>query len=220
MAVSQNGYPANDVTLTDVFTVPGTAVRLRLRKGACGRALVEVAAWVDRHVEDIDTREGAKGFDVPDDWSFAERRIRGGEALSNHASGTAMDLNAVQHPLGVGGTWSPNQKTAINHYLEDEWTDPKTGKVVIRWGENYTSRTDGMHFEINADEAAVTRALSAYLARREAEENPLMALSDDDAAKIGPWLTKQATQALQRDYFTCKVNANRLSALIGRVPVK
>ena len=34
MAVSQNGYPANDVTLTDVFTVPGTAVRLRLRKGA------------------------------------------------------------------------------------------------------------------------------------------------------------------------------------------
>ena len=101
-----------------------------------------------------------------------------------------MDLNAVQHPLGVGGTWSPNQKTAINHYLEDEWTDPKTGKVVIRWGENYTSRTDGMHFEINADEAAVTRALSAYLARREAEENPLMALSDDDAAKIGAAVAK------------------------------
>lgn len=172
MPVSQNGYAANDRTLTEVFEIPETSVKMRLRKGVCGETLATIASWVDQNVEDIDIREGVKGFDVFDDWSYAERLVRGGASLSNHASGTAMDLNAVQHPLGVEGTWSPSEKRKINDYLQNEWKDPLTGRVVVRWGENYISRKDGMHFEIDANEAAVKRALSAYKARRAAEQEP------------------------------------------------
>jgi peptidoglycan hydrolase-like protein with peptidoglycan-binding domain len=172
MSSSQNGYPANDPSLTQTFTVPGSAVKLRLRKGACGEVLTLIAAWVDSHVEDIDTRHGVRGYDVPDDWGYAERLIRGGFSLSNHASGTAEDLNAVQHPLGATTTWSPAEIYEINHYLTTEWTDPLTHTVVVRWGQNYSGRKDGMHFEINAPESAVKRALAAYKARHSGTAPP------------------------------------------------
>lgn len=172
MPVSQNGYPANDRSLTALFDVPGSEVTFRLRKGVCGEALALLAGWVDKNVEDIDIRRGVRGFDVFDDWSYAERLVRGGASLSNHASGTAIDLNAVQHPLGVTGTWSVTEKRKINNYLQREWKDPATGRVVIRWGENYISRKDGMHFEIDDDEKAVARALVGYKERRRAEQQP------------------------------------------------
>ena len=93
MAISQNGWTANDATLVSRRQVPGTNIWLSVRKGAPGDLLLEVAAQFDRYVQDIDYPPG-------DDWGYAERPIRGGIALSNHASGTAIDLNATRWPLG------------------------------------------------------------------------------------------------------------------------
>lgn len=152
MAVySQNGYVANDVALTKVYTVPKSKVKFRLRKGPVAAVLLYVAAWVDENIEDIDTRAGVRGFDVADDWSFAVRPIRGQtKTLSNHASGTAIDINAVSHGRGVHGTWSASEKAKIHAFLA-------TLDGVVRWGEDYSSASviDGMHFEINASEARV-----------------------------------------------------------------
>lgn len=84
----------------------------------------------------------------PGNWGYAERKIRGGSSLSNHASGTAIDLNAPAHYLGARGTFSPTQLRAIRRILND-------CEGVIRWGGDYRGRKDEMHFEINKGASAV-----------------------------------------------------------------
>lgn len=148
-ATSQNGWSANDITQTDVQLIPSTARKIRLRKGDAGFLLRRVGTFVDQHVENIDESE-------QDDWGYAERPIRGATTLSNHASGTALDLNATKHPLAVVGTWSAHERDLIHVHLRD-YVDIVTGKNVIRWGDDYANRKDGMHFEVVGSPAAVAR---------------------------------------------------------------
>lgn len=81
-------------------------------------------------------------------WGWAYRPIRGSSTTSNHASGTALDLNAPAHPLGVHGTFPSSQVAACHKILADL-------DGVIRWGNDYSGRVDGMHFEVNASAAKV-----------------------------------------------------------------
>lgn len=82
-------------------------------------------------------------------WGWAVRAVRGQTSgYSNHASATAIDYNAPAHPLGVSGTWTMEEKNKINKLLAEM-------NHVVRWGENYTTRKDGMHFEINKGRLAV-----------------------------------------------------------------
>lgn len=141
MPTSQNGYPANDESLISTWEI-GKTRRVRLKRGDVGEVLKHFADWFDAHVEDID--QGA------DDWGYAERTIRGdASTLSNHASGTALDLNATRHPLGKRGTFTPRQTAAIRQQL-------KAYDGVIRWGGDYVNRADEMHFEIDAPLAEVS----------------------------------------------------------------
>lgn len=137
MAASQNGWIANDVSKTDSLNVPGTKSYIRVRKDAPGLLLLEVASAFDRLVEDIE--EGQL-----DDWGYAERDIRGSSAVSNHASGTAIDLNATQHPLGTNPTanFTSAQIAKIREIVG-------ATQDVVRWGGDYKGRKDPMHFEIN-----------------------------------------------------------------------
>lgn len=75
-------------------------------------------------------------------WGYAYRPVRGkSSGFSNHASGTAIDLNAPAHPLGARDTFSKPQRDAIKQILRE------LGGVV-RWGGDYSGRKDEMHFEI------------------------------------------------------------------------
>jgi hypothetical protein len=150
MATSQNGWSANDITQTDVQLIPGTSRKLRLRKGAAGWLLRRIGTFIDHNVENIDES-------VQDDWGYAERPIRGSTTeLSNHASGTAADYNATKHQLAATNSWSSAEMAKIHAHLKD-YVDPATGKNVIRWGQDYSGRKDGMHFEIVGSAAAVAR---------------------------------------------------------------
>jgi hypothetical protein len=174
MATSQNGYPVLGKAQTRACPVPGTTLALRVRPGPCGDALVHVAARFNVLVEPI-------VGPVYDDWGWAVRPIRGQTTgYSNHASGTAIDLNATTHPRGVHGTFSTAKVAAVRVILA-ELADPVTGRRVIRWGGDYTapSTIDTMHFEINANEAAVRRALATL-----SKEDDMQPLSDADAAKV------------------------------------
>ena len=139
MPRSQNGYTANDINLTTVYNIPGTRRQVRLRKGPAGELLVWLASQFDKRVEDIDAGQ-------LDDWGYAERPIRGGTELSNHASGTAIDLNATKHPLGKTGTFTKTQVAEIRKILAE-------AGGCVRWGGDYIGRKDEMHFEIVASEA-------------------------------------------------------------------
>ena len=135
MLRSHNGWPASQDRKAIGITshiVPGTKIKL-----ACAEAvaplLVNFAAEFDAKVEKID-----KG--TPDDWGYAFRTIRGSDVhVSNHASGTAIDLNATKHPLGKRGTFTKAQEKTIRELCK---------KYGLRWGGDYQVRADEMHFEV------------------------------------------------------------------------
>jgi hypothetical protein len=153
VAASQNGWRANDPTVVSRRQVPGTNVWLTVHNGPAGDLLLEVASRFDRDVQDIDNARGAL-----DDWGYAERPIRGGTTLSNHASGTAIDLNATKWPLGS----DPSVNLNSGQIMRVRQIVAACGGVV-RWGGEYVGRKDPMHFEVNdgRTEADCARALTA-----------------------------------------------------------
>ena len=188
--VSENGWPVLD-TAPPTLTIPGTTVKVRVRPGDVATVLCYVAARFDDEVEDLDTAghpfdpapaiAGGGPSGEPDDWGWAVRNVRGSATvISNHSSGTALDLNATQHPRGVHGTFTAVQVRAMRRILDD----PILAKVV-RWGEDYNSTVDGMHVEINDGERSVAQAAAriraAQTPKTPEEDVPL---TSADVAKI------------------------------------
>ena len=135
MKKSQNGWPASpdqkEIGIKE-FKIKNTDRKMRLQKDA-GVILAAFAADFHAQVEPID--EG-----VFDDWAYHYKGIEGNDSdLSNHSSGTAIDLNATKHPLGKKNTFTKPQQVKILELCE---------KYGIRWGGTYKSRPDDMHFEI------------------------------------------------------------------------
>ncbi len=69
----------------------------------------------------------------PDDWSYSNRDIRGGDDKSSHAFGIALDINALTNVLGTSG----DMPEAVVRQWENEGGE---------WGGDW-SRPDPMHFE-------------------------------------------------------------------------
>jgi len=132
---SQNGWIASKVRAEidiDSFLIPGTKIKLTCNK-AVAPLLIGFAAEFHQLIEPLD--EGAL-----DDWGYCYRNVRGDiNNLSNHSSGTAMDLNATKHPLGKVGTF-PNEKVPMIRALAK--------KYGLIWGGDYRGRKDEMHFEV------------------------------------------------------------------------
>jgi hypothetical protein len=144
VVTSQNGWPANDRSVIASYTIPGSTRKVALRKGDASVLLLDIAAWIHHNVEPVDDGQ-------LDDWGYAERNIRGSSTtLSNHASGTAVDLNALKHPLGVRRSWTDAQASKIRDRL-------RLYGGVVRWGGDYDGRIDEMHFELNASPNAVAK---------------------------------------------------------------
>jgi hypothetical protein len=110
----------------------------RLLGGDVRTVLDHVAARFDAEVEPVD-RDSS--------WGWGYRTVRGDSDLSNHASGTSIDLNATEHPLGSTGTFTDDQVAAIREILAEV-------APVVAWGGDF-ARGDEMHFEIVGDPAAV-----------------------------------------------------------------
>jgi hypothetical protein len=132
---SSNGWPASkhpaEIGIKS-FKVPGTDLKIRCAEKVAP-LLIGLAAEFHETIEPID-----KG--TLDDWGYCFRMIRGTtDSLSNHSSGTAIDLNATKHPLGKENTFSP-ENAAKCVALAD--------KYGCKWGGTYRSRKDDMHFEI------------------------------------------------------------------------
>jgi len=135
-AISYNGWPASkDVESIRIksYAIKGSKVKLRCAYFAAP-LLVAFAEDFNELIEEID--------DGKDDWGYCYRDVRGVPGkLSNHSSGTAIDLNATKHPLGKAGTFEPGEVTMILAL---------TRKYGLNWGGTWT-RKDEMHFEIGID---------------------------------------------------------------------
>jgi hypothetical protein len=143
---SPNGWPASEDRKAigiQSFVVPGTKLKI-----ACAQAVapILVAFCKEFHelVEPIDQGQ-------LDDWGYAFRMTRGSDkVLSNHSSGTAMDLNALKHPLGKSNTFNKEQCNIITLLIT---------KYGLAWGGHYKKRKDEMHFEIKMDKEQVKQKI-------------------------------------------------------------
>ena len=87
----------------------------KVRAGDVATIFTYLIARFDAEVEDVDAGQ--------DDWGYAYRAIRGATSISNHASATAVDLNATRHPLGQVGTFTPELKhlrLQVRDVLQDD----------------------------------------------------------------------------------------------------
>jgi hypothetical protein len=158
MPVSQNGWKAGDEALMKSHTIPGTDIALRVYDGHVATIMMYVAGEINK-IEKLNPKKTQWC------WGYAYRPIRGQSVgLSNHASGTAIDLNAPNHPRGKRGTWGVVKKARIRKVL-------KPLKAVIRWGEDYVSAPcDGMHFEIIGNAKQVAEAAAWVEQQQEKQE--------------------------------------------------
>jgi hypothetical protein len=144
---SSNGWPASK-DRTEIG-IKSYAIKGAKTKIACAEAVAPllVGFLEEFHalIEPID--EGTL-----DDWGYAFRMVRGSEdKLSNHSSGTAIDVNATQHPLGKIGTF-PSEKVPMIRALAT--------KYGLKWGGDYSGRKDEMHFEIMLNPAKVAQRIA------------------------------------------------------------
>lgn len=164
---SYNGLPVLEEA-PPVHIVPHIepVVKLRLRPGTVATILLECARRWHNEVEPLDMPG------PPDEWGWANRLVRDSDTrISNHASGSAEDLNATRHPRGVptADTLTPAQVArcrAIRASMHDE----EYGGPVVRWGGDYkTSQPDAMHWEIADDvpASALERVALRILAKWE-----------------------------------------------------
>ena len=128
--ITQNEATKWTVDGADFWTRPGEATA----------DLQSFATWFSANIEPISAQKG----DEADDWSWAEPKPIPGSpsgALSNHASGTAIDLNATLHPQGHRGTFTADQTQKIRAKIAEYH-----GRLV--WGGDWDDESvDEMHIE-------------------------------------------------------------------------
>lgn len=185
--ISQNGWTVYDNTSHFTrFTAAG-----RGWWAANADCAVVAAEFITRW--DADVESVTKDDPELDDWSYAFRAVRGQTSgYSNHASATAWDVNATQHPRGVAlaKTFTAAQIATV-HRIRSAITDD-SGRPVFRWGGDYVnSLIDGMHIEINATAAEVRQAANRI---RQKEDD--MPLNDTDKSWLKTTIRDQIIAVL------------------------
>lgn len=132
--LSQNGWTASankDAIDVNNYLIPGAKRHISCAK-AVAPILVAFIAEFHKTIEPIDTG-------VYDDWGWAKPVvIPGSPIISNHGSGTAVDLNSSKHP------WKRRNYKPVKAVK----TRLLARKYGIRWGGDYKYSVDEMHFEI------------------------------------------------------------------------
>jgi hypothetical protein len=143
---SYNGWTASkDQAEIEIksYAIPGTKLKIRCAE-AVAPLIVGFCTEFNELIEPIDGGQ-------LDDWGYAFRMVRGStDNLSNHASGTAIDINSRVHVLGKRGTF-PAEKVPMLRALAK--------KYGLFWGGDYKNRPDEMHFEINVSPKKVLKLI-------------------------------------------------------------
>lgn len=146
-ATSQSGYPViidrSDPRILKNPTVPGTDVQILggILAGPVSTVMLYFAARFNNEVEQLSLGK------VPDDWGGTPKTITDGSGWSNHASYTAIDVNASEHPQHQRGTFTAKQYATMRRIASD--LAAAAGRQILRLGIDWTgSSVDEMHVEI------------------------------------------------------------------------
>jgi hypothetical protein len=206
MYTSQNKWPASaDRNAINVrtFTVPvrNGSVKVPLRAEVAPR-LTAMIQWWDQNVEPVYTTGSSAGT-----WGYAYRTIKGyTTTLSNHASGTAIDINAPLHPLGKRNTVPADKAVAIR---------AKARELGLRWGGDYANRPDEMHFEINFAPTGTVAQSQTQSITSAATDTAALALEASKATARAA--ARDAKRKLQRNWIVVGVGLAAALLLFGGV---
>jgi hypothetical protein len=132
-----NGWEGTNIVAVTILQLAGVEGlhkegRVRFHRKAAAQLLALWAAWEKRGLlARVRTYAGA----------YAPRFIRGSRTvLSNHAFGTAFDINAAWNALGA----QPALEGMPGCLLD---LVPVANELGFYWGGHFTRR-DGMHFEV------------------------------------------------------------------------
>lgn len=114
--------------LTHVFAPDGTRANMNAKYAARFQGLIN-----DLHAA------GYKNFDLFNGGGYADRKIRGSNVLSRHATADAIDINPSKNPMKRGEitTDMPKNISAM------------AAKWGLKWGGDWSGRKDPMHFEVD-----------------------------------------------------------------------
>lgn len=117
-----------------VFNNPNSpsSGRMRFHNRAVPQLLAMWQAWED---------EGLLSSVLSYEGSFNPRFVRGGASLSNHAFGSAFDVNASWNGLGAIPALA-GSKGSLRELV------PIANRFGFFWGGHFKRRPDGMHFEV------------------------------------------------------------------------
>jgi hypothetical protein len=131
---SQNKWPASP----DPTKIGVRRFAVTLKKGVdsielhpeIAQPLIDMIKWWDQNIEPVSVIHGHNWREIAGK--------KGTGKLSNHSSGTAIDINPDLHPLGGEGTVPAHKRSALLQ---------KAASLGLRWGGSYPGRKDEMHFE-------------------------------------------------------------------------
>jgi hypothetical protein len=124
---------------------------LPLAGGDYATVLVKFLVRFDRHVEPLRT-------DTTFGWAYRVN-TNSPDQFSEHAAGTAVDVNSTDHPNGTTGTFTTDQEEQIRKELDNL-------DGVLKWGADFRNVKDPMHFELIGTDDEIN-----LVARRLAKEN-------------------------------------------------
>jgi hypothetical protein len=153
------GTPGSSIGIVSYYA-PNTSILIPVKSGDVATVLMYVAGRFNSEVEAL--RAGQV-------WGYDYRKnVNNPSVWSNHASGTAIDLNSALHPNGAKNTFSGAKVAVIRNILAF------CGDVIY-WGGDYSGTTDEMHFEI--DVAPGDPRLPALVARIRGDAGPSTVVS-------------------------------------------
>ena len=131
MSVTENGWPhlSPGSSLIVPLKVAGRTFPGGVRSGSCKTLLTYVAAQYHLRVESLYFGNVDK-----DDWGYSDR------PPSNHASATAIDVNATTNPQGVAHSHTYAQEQQIRAILRE-------CSMQVWWGRDWDHH-DPMHFNL------------------------------------------------------------------------
>lgn len=160
MTTTLNGWPGVSTSGPALARrlVPGTTRAVTLQADALPLFLAYLADW-HKTVMPID---GSRSYLGPDGWEYREART--GAGLSNHASGTAVDVRYDVLKADHQRHMTPAQIAAV-HRLLDKYVDDQ-GRRVFGWGGDWTvgKACDEMHTELAQSWAIGTQNRATTLA--------------------------------------------------------
>jgi len=111
----------------------GGTVQIKSPSGATWQVAPAAARQFSGFLKDLE----ATGYRATSSGGWNYRTKRGGGGLSQHAYGTAIDIDAAHNPFGSSRTNMPSETSGLAR------------KWGLSWGGEWRGRKDPMHFEIS-----------------------------------------------------------------------